>query len=146
MAPAPEGWRLVTPPIRAHPVLLLQRTGPSSKVTLVLAPEPRRRYCTWFAACPAVALTIKVSCAPASEGGSIRGLMKSSTICLAPEVKLRLVEKPDGPVHSELIEEGIARCDQLFVARLSGERYIRGRNKSSVEFVSRQKLMVWKRE
>jgi hypothetical protein len=65
---------------------------------------------------------------------------------LAPEINLRLVEKPDGSVHSELIEEGVARFDQLFVARLSGERYIRGRNKPSQEFVSRQKLMVWKRE
>ena len=65
---------------------------------------------------------------------------------LAPEINLRLVEKPDGSVHSELIEEGVARFDQLFVARFSGERYIRGRNKPSQEFVSRQKLMVWKRE
>jgi hypothetical protein len=39
---------------------------------------------------------------------------------LAPEKKHRLVEKPDGPVHNELIEEGVARFDQPFVARLSG--------------------------
>jgi hypothetical protein len=65
---------------------------------------------------------------------------------LTPEIKVRLVEKPDGPVHTELIEEGVARFDQLYVTRLSGERYIRRRNKPSQEFVSRQKLMVWKRE
>src|SRR5260221_14582300 len=46
--PVPEGWQLVTPPIRARPVLLLRQTEPSSKVTLVSAPKPRRRYCTWL--------------------------------------------------------------------------------------------------
>jgi hypothetical protein len=52
----------------------------------------------------------------------------------------------NGIIRREPVEQGVARLDQLIVTWLARERYIRGRNESSQELISREKLMVWKRK